>query len=350
MDLGVPPPVRDALTRAVADMDFGYQVSVFRDLCDEVSRRMSDLYGWTVPPERVRLFDDVLQAAEVALLCSTKPGDGVVIHTPVYHRFSQSLASADRRVIEQPMVRVDGIWRVDPESWDRVAAEEPSAVLLCNPHNPLGRVFTRPELEEIADFAERLDLLVIADEVHAELLHPGHAHIPFATLGSDVASRTVTVSSASKAFNIAGLRCAHAIVDHDPTLEGIDGLPMHLTAQVNSLGALASLVAYRDGGRWLAETVETLTRNRDHIVERITAELPGVLTTVPDATYLAWLDVRRFGLGDHPADAILARGRIALTDGEGFGSGGAGHVRLNFGTWPEILDVVLDRLLAALSG
>lgn len=350
MDLGIAPAIRAELERAVADMDLGYHSTVYGDLRTAFVDRQRDLHGWDVDREHVELYDDVLQAIEAALWWGTEPGDGVVIHSPVYPPFWGAIRSSGRTVVEHPL-RFDGVrWALDEAAVDAVAAAEPRAMILCNPHNPTGRCLARDELEDLAELARRLDLLVVSDEIHAELLHPGAVHVPFASVDDDTASRTITVTSASKSFNLAGLKCATAVLGHEPTRERLSSLPPHLLANVNALGARASLAAYRDGGGWLAETTARLTANRDHLVARLDEELPGVLAGVPEATYLAWLDVRRFGLGDAPAAALIDRAGIALSEGSEFGDAGGGFVRFNFATTPGILDELLDRLVAALRG
>lgn len=350
MDLGTAPAVVDELRLAVDMSDFGYHAQIYDDVADLAVERQRTLHGWTVARDRVHLFDDVLQAIEAVLWFSTPEDAGVIIHTPVYPPFHAAAVAGGRRRIAHQTTVIDGRAVVDWSSVDAVVAAEPAALILCNPHNPLGRAFTRVELLEIADFAERADLVVIADEVHAELLHPGVEHIPFASLGPEVAARTVTITSASKSFNLAAMRCAVAVVDHDVSHERFQSLPIHLVGQVNPLGARATAAAWRHGDAWLRETLQLLTRNRDHLCRRVVEELPGVSPTSPEATFLAWLDCRDLELPGSPAKWFLNEARVALNPGEEFGPGGDGHVRLNFATSPEILDAVIDRMVDAVAG
>ncbi|MEO1063451.1 MAG: PatB family C-S lyase [Actinomycetota bacterium] len=348
MDLGTAPAVADELARAVADMDLGYHSTVYGELRTALVDRMARRHGWQVDRERVVLFGDVLQGIEASLWWATEPGDGVIIHSPVYPPFWAAIRSTGRSIVEHPL-RFDGArWTLDAGAVAEVAAARPRAMILCNPHNPTGRCFTRPELEELAELAQRLDLLVISDEIHAELVHPGGVHVPFASLGPDVAARTVTVTSASKSFNLAGLKCAFAVVDHDALAERFATLPTHLLGSVNALGARATLAAYDEGDGWLEQTLRTLTANRDLMARRLEESLPGVLAGVPEATYLAWLDVRGLDLGPTPAGALIERAGIALSEGADFGVGGEGFVRLNFATTRQLLDRILDRFVGAL--
>lgn len=349
MDLGTAPAIVDELARAVADMDLGYHSSVYGELRTAFVDRMAQRHGWEVDRSRVVLFGDVLQGIEASLWWGTEPGDGVILHSPVYPPFWAAVRSTGRTIVEHPL-RFDGErWRLDPTALSDVEAARPRAMILCNPHNPTGRCLARSELEELADLAERLDLLVVSDEIHAELIHPGGTHVPFASLGADIARRTVTVTSASKSFNLAGLKCAFAVADHDGLAERFESLPTHLLGSVNALGARANLAAYCEGDGWLAQTLGTLTANRDRLARRLDDELPGVLAGVPEATYLAWLDVSRFDLGATPAAALVERARVALSEGAEFGAGGEGFVRMNFATTPELLDQILDRFVGALA-
>ncbi len=348
MDLGTAPAITDELARAIADMDFGYHSTVYGELRSAFVDRMARRHGWQVDRSRVVLLGDVLQGIEASLWWGTEPGDGVILHSPVYPPFWAAVRSTGRTIVEHPL-RFDGErWRFDEAALAQVEAARPRAMILCNPHNPTGRCLERSELEQVAELAERLDLLVISDEIHAELVHPGGTHIPFASLGAELARRTVTVTSASKSFNLAGLKCAFAVADHDGLAERFASLPTHLLGSVNALGARANLAAYRDGDGWLTTTMGTLTANRDRLVRRLDDELPGVLAGVPEATYLAWLDVRRFDLGPAPAAALVDRAKVALSEGAEFGAGGEGFVRVNFATTPELLDEILDRLIGAL--
>lgn len=350
MDLGVAPAITEELTRAVADMDLGYHVAVYDELRSAFAERQRHRFGWSVEPDRVELFDDVLQAIEASLWWGTEPGDGVVLHSPVYPPFWAAIRSTGRTVVDHPM-RFDGRrWSLDPNAVDRVRAARPTAMLVCNPHNPTGRSLDGAELDQLATLAAELDLLVISDEIHSDLLHPGARHTPFASLGLDAAARTVTVASASKAFNLAGLNCATAVLGHDRLRDRLAALPPHLLANVNALGARASLAAYRAGDHWLRQTLTLLTANRDRLVERLDAEVPGIVSGVPEATYLAWLDVGAFGLGAEPAATLIERAGIALTEGVDFGTNGTGFVRLNFATNPTLLDEIIDRLVAGLRG
>ena len=345
MDLPPAPVVVDAIRALVDRGDFGYNMAASSQLAEAFSERQQRMHGWRPDPERVRVFCDVLQAVDTALWLHTEPGDGVVVMTPSYPPFFSSVTSTGRRVVECPLE--PGGWRLDPDRLASVVDEGTTAILLCSPHNPVGRVFDAEELGAVAEIAERNDLLVISDEIWADLTYPGAVHRPIAAMGEEVAKRTVTISAASKSFSLAGLRCAVAHVGGDSVFEKLCALPRHLLGAVGSLSAEATLAAWTKGGPWLDETRRHLAVQRDHLASRLAAELPAVGFTPPEATYLAWLDMRSLGLGDDPAKRLLDEARVALSSGADFGSSGVGFARLNFATSTAILDEMLDRVVAA---
>lgn len=349
-DMDLPPaPVAVEAVRALVDRgDFGYNFHAARQLPEVFSAWEERRFGWRPEPSRTRAFCDVMQAVDLALWMHCKPGDGVVVFTPIYPPFLRSATADGRRLVDCPL-DPDG-WRLDPERLEAAAAEPGvRAILLCNPHNPTGRAFSREELAAVADAAARHDLLVVSDEIWGDIVHPGVCHVPIASLSDDAAARTVTISAASKAFNIAGLCCAVAHVGHDGVQRAIEALPGHVLGAVGSPGAEATVACWTSGDTWLAETCAHLTAMRDHVVRRFSAELPAVRLSVPDATYLAWLDVSEFGLGEDPAKVLLDEARVALSSGSDFGKHGAGFVRLNFATTRPILDEVVDRVVARLA-
>jgi cysteine-S-conjugate beta-lyase len=345
-DMDLPPaPVSVEAVRALVDRgDFGYNMTAEAKLPAAFAAWQEASHGWQPSEEHTRVFCDVMQGVQTAMWLHTKPGDGVVVFTPVYPPFLGSVVRSGRRLVECPL-DTDG-WRLDPEVLTAVVDDTTTAILLCNPHNPTGRVFTREELEAIAEVAERRDLLIISDEIWADLTHPGQRHIPMALISEEAAARTLTLNAASKSFNLAGLRCAIAHFGHEGLERGLQAVPSHVFGAVGSLGAEATLAAWTQGALWLSATKEHLTAQRDHVASRLAAELGDVGWQVPEATYLAWLDFRAYGLGDDPAKRLLEGARVALSSGLDFGARGAGFARLNFATSRELLDAILDRIVA----
>lgn len=347
MDIRPPTAVTAALADLAARADFGYNRRSGEVLLDTFARWQLDRHGWAPSPDRLRKFCDVLHAIDVALWLHTEPGDGIVLLTPIYPPFIRAVDGAGRRIIDVPLDRAG--WRLDADRLRSAIDDRTRVILTCNPHNPTGRVFDRAELEAIADIAAEHDLLVISDEVWADLLHPGAVHVPLSSLGDDVAGRTVTVSSASKAFNLAGLRCAVAHVGHDGVLGALDGLPGHLLGAVSTPGAEAAIAAWTAGREWLGALRRHLTARRDQLGRRLQADLPAVGFQSPEATYLGWLDFSAFGLGDDPSARLLELAGVALSPGPDFGPRGNGFARINFATSEQILDEIIDRLATVIN-
>jgi cystathionine beta-lyase len=346
MDFPPAPVVLDAIRAAAERADFGYPewkgtgfgspaVEVWADRCD---RR----YDWMVNPSEVREFCDVVQAVQVMLHLHTNPGEGVVLHTPSYPPLLDAIDTFGLRLVDVPAHIGDDTITYDTITYDYGALEErlqregATVLLLCHPQNPTGHRFDRAELERLAAIAERFDLLVISDEIHADLTFAPATHVPFASLGPEVAARTVTVHSPSKAFNIAGLRHAVAHIGSARLRERLAALPNHLLGALNVVAADATVAAWTDGDDWLDAMVEYLDRNRRLTAELLAEHLPAVRYRVPEATYLAWLDCRDCGFDDDPFEVFRGRG-VQLGAGTDYGPGGEGFVRLNMATSGSIL-------------
>lgn len=350
MDFPTPPAVRAALVAAVEGGDLGYPAwHGGTPLRAAFAERMAARYGWEADPARVRELTDVIQGLQLVLHLASAPGDGVALHTPAYPPFLSSITEMGRRLVALPMEDTAEGWRFDAERAEAaIVAAHCRVLVLVNPHNPTGRVLARSELEALAEIAERHDLVVVSDEIHAELAMAPASHVPFASLGEDAASRTVTLTSATKAFNLAGIRCALAHVGPDAVLAARDREPSNLYGQPSNLSVVATLAAWREGGPWAGEVAARLSANRELLVRRLAGELPSVRLHPPEGTYLAWLDLRAFDLGDDPAVPLLATARVALGHGPDFGPGGAGFARCNFATSSAVLGEILDRLVGAL--
>ncbi|NND73913.1 MAG: aminotransferase class I/II-fold pyridoxal phosphate-dependent enzyme [Ilumatobacter sp.] len=341
MDYDPPPAVTAALRGHLERGDLGYGLMA-ADLPDAYAAFQQRHHGWTPDPERVRVFTSALHGLEAAIWNTTEPGDGVVVFTPVYYPFLDAIRDSGRRLVDAPL-DPDG-WRIDADRLDAAIDPTTRIILFCNPHNPTGRVFDADEVNAVADVAERHDLLVITDEIWGELTH-GPLHRPLATCDERFAGRLVTLGSASKSFNLAGLRCAVAHVDHSPLERTLDSMSGHLQGAPSTLGVVGTLTAWTACDDWLAAVRTELTARRDQLARRLAAEAPTVGFVAPEATYLGWLDFRTTGLGDDPARALLKQGGVALSQGPKFGTGGPGFARVNFATTEEILDHVIDRIV-----
>lgn len=346
MDFALAPAVKAALKEAIELDDCGYANPLAPGGLREAfagfaGRRL----GWEVDPERVVPLVDVVSGLSELLRVLTEPGDGVVINPPVYHPFFSLIAEAGRRVVEVPLA--DGR-ELDLDGIARAFAGGARALILCNPHNPTGAVLERSELEALAQLAGEHDAWVLADEIHAPLVLDGAEHLPFVSVSAAAAERGIVLSSASKAFNVAGLKCAVAVTAGEPASEAVQRLP-EVARHSGHLGVLASEAAFRDGDQWLDEVLAVLDSNRRRLGELLAERLPQVGYEPPRAGYLAWLDCSALGLGADPAPALLERGRVALSGGPSFGRGGDGFVRLNFGTSPELVEQIVERIATAVA-
>ncbi len=343
MDFPTAPAIIDALRTMVDASDFGYNGVSFDDSIPKAWAEWSERrFGWRPDVERTKVFSTSLQAIATALMVGTSAGDGVLLFTPVYPPFFGMIEKSGRTLVEYHLDQAE--LRIDEDLLRSAIEPGTRAVILCNPHNPTGRVFDLAELTAIARVAEERDLLVISDEIWQDFVYPGARHIPFASLSTEAMARCVTVTAASKSFSLGGLSCAVANLGDARVAEGFAALPPHLLGDVNALGACATLAAWTHGEAWLAETVDALHANRDHLVARLTAELPEVGIAMPQATYVAWLDFRRTGVAVDPAAQLLKRGRVGLSSGPDFGVAGEGFARLNFATHPDLLDQIIDRI------
>ncbi|MFI5933638.1 aminotransferase class I/II-fold pyridoxal phosphate-dependent enzyme [Actinoplanes sp. NPDC051494] len=348
-DFPVAPPVRDALHATIARGDLGYPDGPGYPPAAPFAARMRQRYGWEPDPAHVRPLTDLIQSLQLVLTLATAPGDGVVAFTPNYPPFLATIASMGRRLVSAPAVARGESWTWDLDRLDAdLRAAGARVLLLVNPHNPTGRMYSRAELTRIAELADRHDLLVVSDEIHAELAHAPRRHVPFASLGPSAAARTVTVTSAAKAFNIAGLRTAVAHVGPEELRARWDAQPPDLHGKVNVLGVEATLAAWASGDPWLRTLNGHLLRQRDHLVSRM-ADLPGLRLRAPDAGYLAWIDCTAADLPESPVDWFRRHAGVELSAGADFGPGHEAFVRLNFATTTAVLDRILDAMAAALS-
>jgi cystathionine beta-lyase len=345
MDFDVAEPVLDAVRDALDNGDLGYPDK--GDLGDAFAAFAAGRLDWAVDPDLVFAIPDVMTGITETLLGLTAPGDGVLINPPVYPPFFFRIRLLGREVVEAPLA-VDGAGRydLDLDLIDSVlAAGHVRAYLLCSPHNPVGRVWSRDQLTAIADSCARHGTALIVDEIHAPLILPGARHVPFLALDHPVTERVITFSSASKGWNIPGLKCGVAIA-------GSPAAAAVLSARWDALlaaepGVLASVAAFTRGHAWLDAMLAQIARNRDLLGQLLAEQLPVMGYVPPEASFLAWLDCRRLGLGDDPAAAFLEQGRVALSPGPDFGAAGRGYARLNMGTSPELLAEAVRRMAAA---
>jgi cystathionine beta-lyase len=350
MDFASPAPVVEALLDRVGHGIYGYCVEP-DELREVVAARMAERYGWRVRPEDV-IFQTGVKEGFLAVCRAVAPaGDGILVQPPVYPPIFTAPAHNGSIHQECALVRQEtGQYEIDFEAFEAAITPETRLFILCNPHNPVGRVFTRAELERMAEICLRHDVLICSDEIHCDLVFPPHRHVPIASLDPEIARRSVTLMAPSKTYNVPGLRCSIAIVPDDGLRGRFVDEHDRLFAHVNILGFVAALAAYRDGQEWLDQVLAYLEANRDFVVDFVNRELPGIGTIRPEATYLAWLDCRRSAITGNPYQFFLDRSRVALQDGATFGTTGEGFVRLNFGCPRPMLVEALERMRQALRG
>jgi cystathionine beta-lyase len=346
MDFDVAPAIRAALLEAVEREDFGYVSADTSDLTSACAAFFARVYGWEVPASRIFLVADVLRGIAGALDVFAAPGSAVVVPTPAYPPFFEIIELGGRRVVQVPLVDDSGRPTFDLDAIDAAFGDGARSLLLCNPHNPTGRVFTTDELRALSKVVDEHGARVVSDEVHAPLVFAGHRHVPYATVSDEAAEHSFTITSASKAWNIAGLKCAQVVATNHADARRWRNLPVFQIAGPTPLGIAASTAAYAGGGPWLDELVAYLDGNRRLLADLLAAELPEVTHHAPEATFLAWLDCAALGLDD-PARFFLDHAHVALGDGPPFGAGNEQHVRLNFATSRALLEQIVHAMGSA---
>jgi len=360
MDFQTPQPILDALHTALECGVLGYEIPS-RSLLESVANRMEVLYGWKIDPEMVVAVPGIVSGFNAAARAVCSPGEGVLMQPPVYFPFlkvpeNQDLARQDAqlvRVTDGKIIR----YEIDFEAFEAAIKSEDARTrmfLFCNPHNPTGNAFTREQLARLAEICLHHDVVICSDEIHSELLLGGTQHMPIATLSPEIAEQTITLVAPSKTFNTAGLFCGFAIVPNPELRERYQKAVERMTFHVNSLGQVAAEVAFSGVcDDWLGEALVYLTANRNFVVQYFQENLPDIRTTIPDATYLIWLDCNPLlesgRIAGSPFDFFLKDAKVALSDGAPFGPGGEGFVRLNFACPRSILEEALDRMYGSLS-
>lgn len=358
-DLGTAPAVTEALHSAVDRGEFGYLPRPLgAELREATADWMRQRFGWEVAPARIQHLPDVIHGLEVAITLFTPAGTPVIVPTPAYMPFLTVPPRHGRAVIEVPNLEDDrGRWALDLAAIDAALAAGARLVVLCNPHNPGGRVFERDELAALADVVARHDgARVFADEVHAPLLLGAAPHVPYATVCDAAARQALTATSASKAFTLPGLKCAQFIVTNDTDMRVVAEQGPLFGHGTSTLGVVANVAAYRDGGPWLDAFVDYLRGTVAAFADRLAASIPHARFVAPEGSYIGWIDLRdvAFPGGIDPRETDLGEwfrreAGVALTDGRACGVAGAGGVRVILATPRPIALEIVDRMAAALA-
>ncbi|HET7327872.1 MAG TPA: aminotransferase class I/II-fold pyridoxal phosphate-dependent enzyme [Nocardioidaceae bacterium] len=352
MDFSLAPAVQDALAEAVQRSDTGYAIAA-PELAEAMAGFAADRWGWQIDPALTAPATDVGVGCVDLLRALCDPGDTVLVSPPVYPPFYHWVGEVDAKLAEAPLRQQSsgqsaGQWRLDLDALADAFAARPRVYLLCNPANPVGTVHTPEELAEVARLAYEHGVTVISDEIHAPLVLPGAQFTPFLTVPG-AAEVGLSMVSASKAWNLAGLKCALVVAASQRMRAIIERRPPDAVGRTGHFGVLASIAALTDGVEWLDALVATLAQRREQLGVLLGGQLPQVHWSCPQATYLAWLDCREIGLGVEPQEYFLTHAKVALEPGPAFGSLGSGWVRLNFGTSEEVVSQAVRRMAAALA-
>lgn len=355
MDFAGPPELVEAIQRRAAHGIFGYQMDL-PALREVFTARLKRLYNWDVKPEEIVFVPGVVTGLNLAARVVGKPGDAIIMNTPVYGPFLTVPTNQGRfaQMVDMDLVDTGSqtfTYEINFDAFEAAITPQTTHYFLCSPHNPAGRTFSREELTRLAEICARRDIIITSDEIHCDLLLDDAQHIPLAALSPEISQRTITLMAPSKTFNMPGLSCSMAIIQNETLRKAYATATWGAGLHVNLLGLEAALAAYEHGDAWLKAVLAYIQDNRDVLAQFVFANLPNVRTTIPEATYLAWLDWRGVNLpeGMTPADFCLKEAKVALNAGDFFGPAGRGFLRMNLGTQRATLMQALERIQQAYS-
>lgn len=351
MDFPVAQPIRDLLTEMISKSDLGYLGSI-PELGQGFAQFAGRRWNWEVDPLQVRAATDVGVAVVEVLRVFTNPGDSILVNSPVYQNFYNWINETKLNLVDVPFERTGdesaNPWQINWDGIEKAYAAGLKVHLLCSPHNPLGRIYTKEELLRIVALAKRYDVLVISDEIHAPLTFKGNTFVPMLSLGADAESVSVTVTAASKGWNIAGLKCAIIVSQNKVINARLATMPMAVHFRASLLGGFATAIAFAEGEIWLDSVIENLDHNRHMLKDLLNSQLPSVRYHIPDNSYLGWLDLEALNLGEDPSVTLLEKGRVAFNAGHIYGKQCSQYVRFNFATSPTIITEAVHRIARAI--
>jgi cysteine-S-conjugate beta-lyase len=349
MDFVSADPITRALQNRAGHAVFGYSrpSAILAGLLQE---RLKRLYQWDIEEPDIVFLPGIVTGLNIAFQVFAGPGEAVLVQPPVYFHFLRDPVVHGRILQDPPLIKNGNTYEIDFDRFERTITNETRLFVLCNPHNPVGRVFSRAELEKIADICLRHRLIICSDEIHCDLVYAPHRHIPIAALSPEVESRTVTLMAPSKTYNVAGLECGYALVKNPRLRKDWREFSHGLVPGVNIMGHTAAVAGLAEGQEWLDQVLQYLQQNRDYLRAYIGNWMPAIKVCKIEATYLAWLDCRDAGIPGNPAEFFLKNARIALSDGAEFGKSGENFVRLNFACPRKTLSESLDRMRTAVGG
>ncbi|MDP2965423.1 MAG: MalY/PatB family protein [Pelolinea sp.] len=346
MDFPSPPEVAAAIQERLDHPFFGYagdDKPLIETICEWVYRH----HGWKIQPEWVLLMSGVVTGMNWVAQSFLHPGDSLCFHTPVYPPFFHISEYVGVSRIEIPMVVQDNQYQIDFEKFEKTLNSSTKLFVLCNPHNPVGRVFTKPELECINTICLKHNVMICSDEIHCELIFSGHSHIPLASISEEAAQNSITLMAPSKTFNIPGLHFSFAVVPNQKHREQMEKSRRGVIGCPSMLANEAARAVYTHSENWLEQLLNYLEGNRDYLMDYLKTHLPEIKVIKPEGSYLAWLDCRELNMQSDPYNFFLYKAKVALNDGRSFGENGSGFVRLNFGCPRSILTDALVRMASA---
>ncbi|WP_051299627.1 MalY/PatB family protein [Arthrobacter castelli] len=349
MDFGTAPPVSTVLQEMSDAARLGYIPSTTVEAMSQAcSTWLDESYKWQVPASDIRPVPDVLTGLVMAITHYSAPGSAVVLPTPAHMPFLKLPATLGREIIQVPMIDDGHDWKLDLDGLDAAFKSGGGLLVFCNPHNPIGKVYSSEEMHDVAAVVERNGARVYSDEIHAPIVFAGNRHIPYASVSTVAAAHTVTLTSATKAWNMSGLKCAQMIFTNDADRQKWDEVNFMAEHGVGHLGVVASTAAFREGRPWLNDVLAYLDDNRRQLAGLLAEHLPRVRYRPPEGSYLAWLDCRYLGLGDHPSEFFLEHAAVACSDGALFGDNASGHIRFNLAMPSPILKQAVENMGDAL--
>ena len=343
MDYPIADPIISAVEEMMRRSDTGY-LGKFPELGEAFAGFALRRWGWQVDPESIRIATDVGVATIEILRTLGNAGDPVVVMPPVYPAFYNWAKEIHFPIVEVPLKRAGIEYSIDLAGLEREFAKGAKFFIISNPHNPLGRLFPESELREIADLAQRYNVIILSDEIHAPLTYHGERFTPFASVSDAARARVITLTSASKSWNLAGLKCSIFFTENPEIHERLEPLVKGIRHRASLIGAVAHVAAFSQADAWLDSAIATIEASASHLKELVAREWPTVVISQPQNSYLSWVDFSGTKLGEDPAVELLEKARVALSSGIPFGAGGAHHARLNFATSAEVLEEAVVRI------
>lgn len=351
MDFPVAAPIRKTLNEMIAKSDLGY-LGPIPELGEAFSRFSASRFGYRTDPRQTRVAADVGVGIVETFRVITKPGDKLMINTPVYPNFFTWANETGLTIVDVPLTYTDAecdngsSWHLDWDGIEAAYADGLKVHLICNPHNPLGRVYSVAELNRLVALAKKHNVIIISDEIHSPLTYSEQKFTPFLSLSDDAREVGITVTAASKGWNIAGLKCAIILTDNEAMHKTLDAIAPATHYRASLLGAFAAVSAFDEGQPWLDDLMVQLDHNRDLVARLVAEKLPHARMHRPHCSYLAWIDLSAYNLGENPAETLVEKARVAFVPGVRFGEKFAQYIRFNFATSPEIIEEAVSRVAA----